>query len=108
MNLQDLTQEALKIKQAYDLLNQQKRGVTWSGKDFVAGFAGDVGDLVKIIMAKEGLRDMQDVDQKLAHELSDCLWAVLILADYYKVDLESAFTKNMSELSAGIERELEK
>ena len=34
----------------------------------------------------------------LAHELADCLWSVLTLADAYDVDLAAAFTSTMDEL----------
>jgi len=72
----------------------------------MAGFVGDVGDLSKIIMAKHGLRDMDDIDDKLAHELSDCLWSVLVLAAKYDVDLASAFMETMDRLEASIVKEL--
>ncbi|HUD05781.1 MAG TPA: MazG nucleotide pyrophosphohydrolase domain-containing protein [Candidatus Saccharimonadales bacterium] len=72
----------------------------------MAGFVGDVGGLSKIIMAKHGLRAMDDVDTKLAHELSDCLWSVLVLANKYKVDLTSEFQKTMNELDARIDLEM--
>ena len=66
----------------------------------MSGFVGDVGDLSKLIMAKRGLRGGigDDIDEKLAHELADCLWSVCVLADKYDVDLEAAFTKTMDEL----------
>jgi NTP pyrophosphatase (non-canonical NTP hydrolase) len=38
------------------------------------------------------------VDRKLAHELSDCLWSVLVLARAYGVDLEKEFLGTMNEL----------
>lgn len=72
----------------------------------MAGFVGDVGDLSKIIMAKHGLRDMEDIDTKLAHELSDCLWSVLVLADRYGIDLENQFMKTMDELDTRIDSKL--
>ncbi len=72
----------------------------------MAGFVGDVGDLSKIIMAKHGLREMGDVDQKLAHELSDCLWSVLVLASKYEIDLTKEFQKTMSDLDIRIDSEL--
>ena len=71
----------------------------------MSGFVGDVGDLSKIIMAKHGLRAMDDVDAKLAHELADCLWSVLVLADKYKIDLADEFMKNMEGLEKRISDE---
>jgi NTP pyrophosphatase (non-canonical NTP hydrolase) len=67
---------------------------------------GDVGDLSKIIMAKDSLRAMDDVDQKLEHELSDCLWSLLNIANKYDIDLASAFMKTMDELEERVGKEL--
>lgn len=64
------------------------------------GFVVDVGDLMKLVMAKGGAREVPEVDAKLAHELADCLWSVLVLARAYDVDLERAFTRTMDELEA--------
>ena len=57
---------------------------------------------MKLVMAKEGLRPAKDLDAALAHELADCLWCVLVLADAYDIDLGSAFDRTM----AGLERKL--
>lgn len=64
------------------------------------GFLGDVGDLAKLVQGKAGVRDRDDLDAALQHELADCLWSVFVLADCYEVDLESAFTATMQQLSA--------
>lgn len=106
MNLEELQNRAIEIRDKYDKLNQLKRGVTWNEQQLMAGFVGDVGDLSKIIMAKHGLRDMDDVDQKLAHELSDCLWSILVLASKYDIDLTKEFQRTMAELDARIASEL--
>ena len=106
MNFEDMTKRAAEIRDKYDKLNQAKRSLQWNEQQFMAGFVGDVGDLSKIIMAKHGLRDMDNIDAKLAHELSDCLWAVMVLASKYKIDLATEFMKTMDELDARIDREL--
>jgi NTP pyrophosphatase (non-canonical NTP hydrolase) len=61
-----------------------------------------MGDLAKLVMAKEGLREASDVDQRLAHELADCLWSILVLADLYGVDLERAFVRTTDEIAASL------
>ena len=63
------------------------------------GFLGDVGDLAKLVQGKEGVRPREGLDEALAHELADCLWSVMVLADAYNVDLETAFTTTMRELN---------
>lgn len=102
MKFEDLLKRAVEVRTKYDQLNAQ-RGVTWNEQDLMAGFVGDVGDLSKIIMAKHGLRDMDDVDAKLAHELADCLWSVLVLADKYRIDLAAEFHKTMDKLDERID-----
>ena len=67
------------------------------------GLLGDMGDLAKLIQAKKGVRKYDDLKNKLAHELSDCLWSIIILADKYGVDLEAAFVKTMEELDNHLE-----
>ncbi|HSW98411.1 MAG TPA: hypothetical protein VLF71_01090 [Candidatus Saccharimonadales bacterium] len=106
MTYEELMNRALAIRAKYDALNLTKRGVQWDGQQIMAGFVGDVGDLSKIIMAKHGLRDMDDVDAKLAHELSDCLWSVLVLASEYKIDLAAEFMKTMDQLDARVDAEM--
>ena len=106
MKYEELLNRAIEIRAKYDKLNQSKRGVVWNEQDLMAGFVGDVGDLSKIIMAKSGLRAMENVDDKLAHELADCLWSILVLADKYNVDLPSEFKKTMDTLDQKIDTEL--
>ena len=107
MDFKTLAQRAVAIRAGYDELNA-KRGVAWNEQALMAGFVGDVGDLSKIIMAKHGLRAMDDLDAKLAHELSDCLWSVLVLADKYGIDLATEFKKTMDELERRIAKEQQK
>lgn len=104
MQFKDMTERAVAVRQQYDALNAS-RGVTWNEQNLMSGFVGDVGDLSKIIMAKHGLRSMEDVDAKLAHELSDCLWSVLVLADKYGIDLGTEFMTSMDQLQVRIAKE---
>jgi len=104
MNYEDLLSRAIEVRSKYDALNTS-RGVSWDGQNIMAGFVGDVGDLSKIVMAKHGLRTMEDVDVKLAHELADCLWSILVLADKYDIDLAADFMRNMDSLEKRIATE---
>jgi NTP pyrophosphatase (non-canonical NTP hydrolase) len=105
MQFEDLTRRAVAVREQYDELNAAVRGVVWNEQNLMSGFVGDVGDLSKIIMAKHGLRAMDNIDTKLAHELSDCLWSVLVLADKYGVDLAAEFMKTMDQLETRIAKE---
>ena len=101
-DLQQLQQRAEEIRQKYTELNSKTGHDAWGAKEYAMGFAGDLGDLLKLVMAKENLRHIDDVDAKLAHELGDCLWALLVIAGRYNIDLEKAFLKTMNELDERI------
>ena len=49
---------------------------------------------------------MDNVDEKLRHELADCLWSVLTLADYYGIDLEQQFVESMKDLESRVDSQL--
>jgi NTP pyrophosphatase (non-canonical NTP hydrolase) len=101
-DLAQLTARARHIRELYAALETRRNGRPWTRAELAQGFVGDVGDLMKLAMAKEGLRPAKNLDAALAHELADCLWCVLALADAYDIDLGSAFDRAM----AGLERKL--
>lgn len=102
MDLKKLTQKAKEIKEAYSIINKKKGNKKWSKAEYLQGFIGDVGDLSKLILAKNNYRKIPDFDKKIAHELSDCLWSILIIADELNLDLESEFINSMEELKKRI------
>jgi NTP pyrophosphatase (non-canonical NTP hydrolase) len=103
-NLTDLQKRAVDIRHKYDKMAAKQGRAPWGSKERAMGFVTDMGELMELIMAKENLRDVEDVDAKLAHELADCLWSILNIADYYNVDLEKAFATTMKELDERIAR----
>lgn len=102
MHLDDLRTRAVRIHNLYDDLNRAERGRVWTREEFMLGFLGDVRDLAKLVMAAEGARRMPGGKAALEHELADCLWSVLVLAEKYDVDLAAAFARTMDELETSI------
>ena len=103
MEFKSIIERALDIRKRYTAFEKEKYGKNWTKENDVQGFVGDVGDLVKLTMAKEGIRECADVDKKLAHELADCLWCVCVIANHYSVDLEKSFIETMNYLEEKIE-----
>ncbi len=102
MEFKILVQKAKEIKAAYAELNKKKGEKNWGFAQYAQGLVGDIGALMKLIMAKEGFRTYDDIDKKLAHELADCLWSIIVLADELSIDLESEFLNTMEELQKRI------
>lgn len=103
MEFKDIISKARETRELYAVYEKKTYGKTWTKENVAEGLVGDVGDLMKLVLAKQGIRQIDDVDEKLAHELSDCLWSIIILAQLYNIDLETAFVKNIDKLKAHIE-----
>lgn len=97
---QMMSDRAWSIRENYARAETARYGRPWTREEVALGFVGDVGDLMKLVQAMEGVRAIPDAKPKLAHELADCLWSVMTLARMYEVDLEAAFGATMDELEA--------
>jgi NTP pyrophosphatase (non-canonical NTP hydrolase) len=102
MEFKEFIIKAKEIKDKYDVLNGKK----WVVAEYTQGFVCDVGDLMKLVMAKGGSRKVENVDQKLKHELFDCLWSIIIIADELGIDLESEFVKQANELKKELSNQI--
>ncbi len=105
MELAQLTERAMEVHANFARIAQAKGLRPWSREEVMQGFVGDVGDLMKLVMAKTGVHSADDLDAKLAHELADSLWSVLTLAKLYEVDLAQAFLSTMNGIEAKLAAE---
>jgi len=106
MEFREIEEMALRVKNKYRKLEVSRMGREWNLSELTEGFVGDVGDLVKLVMAKEGKRVIDDVDEKLKAEISDCLWAVICISKKLNIDLQSEFVKSMNTLETRIDNSL--
>ena len=106
MDLTELSAHAWAVRERYAELETRRHGRPWSREEVALGFVGDVGDLMKLVQAAEGVRAIPEARAKLEHELADCLWSVLVLARLYEVDLQGAFQRTMAELEEGLTERL--
>lgn len=106
MKFKDIEKAALQLNDLYEQLEVKRWGRVWSTAELALGFVGDVGDLAKLIQANAGIRDIDDCEKKLGHELSDCLWSIIVLANKCGIDLEAEFVKNTRELVGYVSGEL--
>lgn len=108
MNFSDLEKAALQLNVLYEELETKRWGRIWTTEELALGFVGDVGDLAKLIQAHAGVGDIDDCKAKLGHELSDCLWSIIVLANKCGIDLQAEFVRNTKELVAYVSGELSK
>ena len=98
MDFSQLVERALSIRKQYEEKERSLYGSPWTSEELALGFVGDVGDLAKLVVAENGKRPIPDSRRKLEHELADCLWSVIVLANVHGIDMEQAFLQTMNEL----------
>lgn len=99
MTLKELQKKVEKIQHLYNVANRTEGYKVWGPSQYVQGLQGDVGDLAKLVLASQGFSFVQkDTDKKIARELTDCLWSVLVLGSELGVDLEVEFGKMLARL----------
>ena len=106
MHLEDIIARARHIRSLYENYERENYGREWSTAEIALGLMGDLGDLAKLIQAHLGIRGTlpkQEIEAKLSHELADCLWSILILADKLQINLGDAFATTMDELEDRLE-----
>ena len=86
------------LRRQYEEKEKQLYGVPSTSEDIAQGFAGDVNNLVKLILAVHGKREIANSAEKLEAQLDHCLWSVIVLAKMHNIDLEHSFMEAMDRL----------
>lgn len=77
----------------------------WDGKVLLIDLMEEVGELANAVLVEEGAKSEKVRKAQLGDSFGDILFALMLLADYYGVDLEKEFhaaTDQISErLAAG-------
>ncbi len=102
MDLQQLSQRAWQIANLYDEKNKKDWHKKRDIEQYMSWMVGDIGDLQKLIMAKQWYRHKEHIDELLQHELSDVLWSLLVIAYKLDIDLEQSFLQTMDDLEQKI------
>jgi NTP pyrophosphatase (non-canonical NTP hydrolase) len=98
MELQKLINRAMDLRTQYEKKEKQLYGSHSSDEDIAQGLLADANNLVKLVMAEHGKREILHSTEKLGSHLSHCLWSVIVLAKMHNVDLEQSFMETMDKL----------
>jgi hypothetical protein len=58
MDFRELIERAGAVRQQYADYESATYGRAWTREDIALGFVGDVGDLMKLVLAHEGVRNI--------------------------------------------------
>lgn len=98
MEFQKFINRAMDLRQQYEKKEIQLYGSPATDEDIARGLLGDVNNLVKLVMAEHGKREIANSNEKLGSQLSHCLWSVIVLAKMHHIDLEQSFMEAMDRL----------
>ena len=98
MELQKIIHRAMDLRRQYEKKETELYGSPSTSVEIAQGFAGDVTNLVKLVMAEQGQRKIANSKEKLEAQLAHCLWSVVVIAEMHKVDLATAFMEAMDRL----------
>jgi NTP pyrophosphatase (non-canonical NTP hydrolase) len=91
MNLKEIVEKSIASKEEYAQFEKTHYGREWTQEEIYVALVSDIGDLGRLVLSKEGVENIADVEKKLKHELGECLWGIAALAGKYNIDLEDAF-----------------
>jgi NTP pyrophosphatase (non-canonical NTP hydrolase) len=98
MEFQKIVHRALDLRRQYELKETELYGSPYTSLEIAQGFAGDVNNLTKLVMAEHGQREIANSKEKLEAQLAHCLWSVVVLAQMHNVNLENSFMEAMDRL----------
>ncbi|RPI92818.1 MAG: hypothetical protein EHM40_11800 [Chloroflexi bacterium] len=98
MEFQKLVNRAMDLRMQYEKKEKQLYGSPATDEDIAQGLLADANNLVKLINAEHGKREILHSQEKLGSQLSHCLWSVIILAKMHNIDLEQSFMETMDKL----------
>lgn len=108
MEFKQIERKAMEVSNLYDELNRRTDFKVWGISERTQGLVGDIGDLVKLVMAKENYRggygNPEELNSKISHELADCLWSIITITNILEIDLEKALLVTMVELEDRIRK----
>ena len=97
MEFEVLIRRAIELHTLYAQVEETTNNRDLTNEEVALDFVGDVWDLAKLILGYNGARETTEAEQKLAGQLAECLWSVIVLARLNNIDLEQAFIQTMDE-----------
>lgn len=107
MSLDEIITRSILIQQKYSDKNLKYGHKEWQLEDYMAGLVKDIGDLSKLIMVKNNLRDTEgDLEQSLKHEIGDCFWSLIIICHKLGITPEEAIITMLGDLDKRLSNEV--
>ena len=90
LNLQEIKERSLKIRQRYHELEQLHHGSEWSVEEDALAFLTDAGLVGRHAMSQQGRWPKENTKTELQHKLGECVWWLTVLADRMDLDINES------------------
>jgi NTP pyrophosphatase (non-canonical NTP hydrolase) len=105
MQISDMVERTRKVTTLFDEVVPR----TWGIEAMMVELVGEVGTLADEIMLQEGYRATRKADPlRLEDELTDVLFMLVRVADYYHIDLERAYVTMLEMTEAKLHKVIER
>lgn len=91
MNLEEVKDRSLKIRQLYHQLEEAHHGSIWTIEEDALAFLTDAGLVGRLTMSQQGRWPKGgDSSNELSHKLGECIWWLVTLAERMDIDINTA------------------
>ena len=89
MDLKDIINRSVKIREQYHKLENEYHGSEWSVEEDALAFLTDAGLVGRLTMDNQGRWSADNGEVQLKHKLGECVWWLAVLADRMNLDLDT-------------------
>ncbi|MDO8769988.1 MAG: hypothetical protein Q7K57_15025 [Burkholderiaceae bacterium] len=91
LNVNDIVERSMKIREKYHLLENKYHGNQWTVEEDALAFLTDAGLVGRLTMSQQG-RWPTDADgiAQLKHKLGECMWWITVLSKRMDIDMNDA------------------
>lgn len=90
LDLKEIKERALKIRQQYHQLEKTHHGSEWTVEEDALAFLTDAGLVGRYTMSQQGRWPKGNTNPELQHKLGECIWWLTILADRMNIDINES------------------
>lgn len=101
MNLKELIDKSLKIREKYHKLEEEYHNSKWTIEEDTIAFLTDSSLVGRMIMDKQGRWPINSKDNNLDEKIGECVWWLVVLAKRTNLNFEECvekFLKNKEEI----------
>jgi len=90
LNLQNIKNRSMAIREKYTELELQHHGTEWNVEEDALAFLSDAGLVGRLVMSQQGRWPKANTDEELKHKLGECIWWLTVLAERMGIDINEA------------------